>query len=481
MVQATVARVQPSTKLAVVRRRVGPRRRAGALANTEALGYRGVVRIRTIQGVLVGVVACLVGCQFERPRDVEIDAQEIDAPLIECTASTATCSNDRYTECDASGRYVRYEVPNGGGVGVPATLVMHDFACPLGCSDATRCANPVPSHGLAATLPTWAGGGVDVDLTTSNGSVISLDTDASGAEVELADAVGNTFRVPVEVITQAGGPEILVLKVRTLTIRGPARVVATGARALAVAAAFDIVIEGRLDASAPQQTLSEVAAHTGLTRAGARRILLTLQTLGYVESDGKLFRLTPRILDLGFAYLSSLPLWNLAEPLMEDLVEEVRESSSAAVLDGLDIVYVLRVPTHKIMRTSLGVGSRLPAAWTSMGRVLLASLPDDELQSRLATLPLQRHTAHTATDLPTLLERIRQARTQGWCLVNQELEEGLISIAAPLTNRLGQTVAALNISGQANRTSAELMQQTLLPPLLRAAQTISRLMGAPRR
>ena len=113
-----------------------------------------------------------------------------------------------------------------------------------------------------------------------------------------------------------------------------------------------------------------------------------------------------------------------------------------------------------------------------MGRVLLASLPDDELQSRLATLPLQRH---TATDLPTLLERIRQARTQGWCLVNQELEEGLISIAAPLTNRLGQTVAALNISGQANRTSAELMQQTLLPPLLRAAQTISRLMGAPRR
>ena len=234
-------------------------------------------------------------------------------------------------------------------------------------------------------------------------------------------------------------------------------------------------------ANAPQQTLSEVAAHTGLTRAGARRILLTLQTLGYVESDGKLFRLTPRILDLGFAYLSSLPLWNLAEPLMEDLVEEVRESSSAAVLDGLDIVYVLRVPTHKIMRTSLGVGSRLPAAWTSMGRVLLAGLNDDALQARLSTLELQPFTAHTATDLPTLLERIRQARTQGWCLVNQELEEGLISIAAPLTNRLGQTVAALNISGQANRTSAELMQHTLLPPLLRAAQTISRLMGAPRR
>ncbi|PTT20019.1 IclR family transcriptional regulator [Acidovorax sp. HMWF029] len=228
------------------------------------------------------------------------------------------------------------------------------------------------------------------------------------------------------------------------------------------------------------QTLSEVAARTGLTRAGARRILLTLQTLGYVETDGKLFRLTPRILDLGFAYLSSLPIWNLAEPVMEDLVEEVRESSSAAVLDGLDIVYVLRVPTHKIMRTTLGVGSRLPACWTSMGRVLLAGLPDDELQARLRSHPMERFTDHTTTDVDALIAHIHQARQQGWCLVNQELEEGLISIAAPLTSRTGQTVAALNISGQANRTSADMMQKTLLPTLLTAARTISRMMGAPR-
>ena len=130
-------------------------------------------------------------------------------------------------------------------------------------------------------------------------------------------------------------------------------------------------------AQAPQQTLSEVAARSGLTRAGARRILLTLQTLGYVESDGRNFRLTARILDLGFAYLSSLPLWNLAEPLMESLVEEVKESSSAAVLEGQDIVYVLRVPTHKILSIGLGVGSRLPAYCTSMGRVLLAARRGD--------------------------------------------------------------------------------------------------------
>jgi IclR family pca regulon transcriptional regulator len=117
-------------------------------------------------------------------------------------------------------------------------------------------------------------------------------------------------------------------------------------------------------AKAPQQTLSEVAQRTGLTRAGARRILLTLEGLGYVESQGRQFRLTPKILDLGFAYLSSLPLWNLAEPVMEALVEQVKESSSAAVLEGADIVYVLRVPTHKIMSINLGIGSRLPAYCT---------------------------------------------------------------------------------------------------------------------
>ena len=233
------------------------------------------------------------------------------------------------------------------------------------------------------------------------------------------------------------------------------------------------------NASVSQQTLSEVAANTGLSRAGARRILLTLQTLGYVESDGRLFRLTPRILDLGFAYLSSLPIWNLAEPTMEALADRVHESCSAAVLDGLDVVYVLRVHTHKIMSTNLGVGSRLPAFWTSMGRVLLAALPEDEVLRRLQqTAPRQRFTQHTLLDDEGLLASIQQTREQGWSLVNQELEEGLISIAAPLKNRAGQTVAALNISGQANRTSAQMMQEQFLPALLQATRAISRLLGA---
>src|SRR5574343_487468 len=177
-------------------------------------------------------------------------------------------------------------------------------------------------------------------------------------------------------------------------------------------------------AQAPQQTLSEVAERTGLSRAGARRILLTLQTLGYVQSDGRHFKLTARILDLGFAYLSSMPIWDLAEPVMEALVEQVKESCSAAVLEGTDIIYVLRVPTHKIMRINLGVGSRLPAYCTSMGRILLGSLPDEEVERRLASTELQARTEHTLTQVDEVLTRVRQARDQGWCLVDQELEEG---------------------------------------------------------
>lgn len=233
-------------------------------------------------------------------------------------------------------------------------------------------------------------------------------------------------------------------------------------------------------ASAPRQTLTEVAGRSGLSRAGARRILLTLQALGYVHVEGKLFSLTPRILDLGFAYLSSMPIWNLAEPAMQALARQVKESCSAAVLDGTDILYVIRVSTHKIMKINLNVGSRLPAYCTSLGRVLLSALPQDELMQRLQASERTALTKHTVTDIQELAARIAQARRQGWALVNQELEEGLVSLAAPITNRSGQTVAALNISGQANRTSAKVMQDTMLPHLLAAAKTVSDLLAVQR-
>lgn len=230
-------------------------------------------------------------------------------------------------------------------------------------------------------------------------------------------------------------------------------------------------------AEASAQTLSEVASRSGLTRAGARRILLTLQALGYVQSDGKLFRLTPRILELGFAYLTSLPIWNLAEPVMERLSGTIGESCSAAVLDGSDIVYVLRVHTHKIVSINLNVGTRLPAYCTSMGRVLLAGLDDAEVKQRLKASDRRANTRHTVTDVAELLARVQQVRRQGWALVNQELEEGLISIAAPVHNRAGAVIAALNVSGQANRTSATVMKEQLLPRLRAAADEVSALLA----
>lgn len=240
------------------------------------------------------------------------------------------------------------------------------------------------------------------------------------------------------------------------------------ARGLAVIRSFS--------ASAPSQTLADVARSAGLTRAGARRILLTLAQLGYVEAEGRQFRLTPRILDLGFAYLSSLPLWNLAEPVMEALVAQVKESCSAAVLDGHDIVYVLRVPTHQIMSINLGTGSRLPAHCTSMGRVLLAGLPPDECRARLLAAPRTAHTTRTVTDVDVLVQTIADVRRQGWCLVDQELEDGLVSLAAPIVDRAGRTIAALNISGQTQRTPPAQMQERLLPPLREAALQISQLL-----
>lgn len=235
---------------------------------------------------------------------------------------------------------------------------------------------------------------------------------------------------------------------------------------------------GCFSAEAPEQTLTEVARRSGLSRAGARRILLTLQTLGYVSSDGRLFRLSPRILDLGFAYLSSMPIWNLAEPAMQALALQVGESCSAAVLEGNDIIYVMRVPTHKIMSIGLGVGSRLPAYCTSLGRMLLADLEEAAALAVLQASPRRALTRHTLTDPQDLLARVRQARKQGWCLVNQELEEGLVSLAAPLRDRSGRMVAALNISGQINRTSARQMQETMLPALREAADQISALLSA---
>lgn len=235
-------------------------------------------------------------------------------------------------------------------------------------------------------------------------------------------------------------------------------------RGLAVIRAFD--------AGHPELTLSEVAAATGVTRAAARRFLLTLAELGYVRSDGRYFSLTARVLELGYAYLSSLPLPDVAEPHLEALVAEVNESSSVSVLDGNDVVYVARVPTSRIMTVAINVGTRFPAYATSMGRVLLAGLPDPDLEAYLASVRLERLTSRTVASVAALRGELARVRSQGWALVNQELEEGLRAVAAPIRDRSGAVVAAVNVSAHASRTSLEVMRRDLLPPLLAAAAKI---------
>ena len=222
----------------------------------------------------------------------------------------------------------------------------------------------------------------------------------------------------------------------------------------------------------PELTLSEVAAVTGVTRAVARRFLLTLASLGYVRSDGRFFSLTAKVLELGYAYLSSLSLPEVAEPHLEALVSEVNESSSVSVLDGHDVVYVARVPVSRIMTVSISVGTRFPAYATSMGRVLLAGMAEPDLDAYLSAVRMAPLTARTVSSVTALRGEVTRVRSQGWALVNQELEEGLRALAVPIRDRSGKVVAALNVSAHASRTSLEVMRRDLLPPLLKAAARV---------
>jgi IclR family pca regulon transcriptional regulator len=235
-------------------------------------------------------------------------------------------------------------------------------------------------------------------------------------------------------------------------------------RGLAVIRAFD--------AEHRELALSDVARATGLTRATARRFLLTLGELGYVSVANGRFSLRPRVLELGYPYLSSLGLPELAPPHMERLVARVNESSSISVLDDTDIVYVVRVPTRRIMSITLSVGTRLPAHATSMGRVLLAGLEEDELARLLARTELRALTARTVTDPEALTRLLARVRREGFALTDQELEEGLRSIAVPIRNGAGAVAAALNVSVHASRASAAALKRDVLPLLLETAAAI---------
>lgn len=224
------------------------------------------------------------------------------------------------------------------------------------------------------------------------------------------------------------------------------------------------------DGDRPQQTLADVARATGLTRAAARRFLLTLADEGYVRTDGRLFALTPRVLELGWSYLSAMGLPEVAAPHLERLVAAVRESASVSVLDGdpvtgYDVVYVARVPTSRIMTVTITIGTRFPAYATSMGRVLLAALPASTLDTYLAGLRPETLTEHTIAGAGELRAELERARADGHCVVDQELEAGLRSIAVPVHDRAGRVTAAANVSTHASRRDADVLRTELLPEL----------------
>lgn len=234
-----------------------------------------------------------------------------------------------------------------------------------------------------------------------------------------------------------------------------------------------ITVIRSFSAETSRQTLADVSRVTGLTRATARRLLLTLEQLGYVRSDGKHFELTARVLDIGYSFVASLNVNNIAQPFMEQFSETVNESSSISVLDDTDIVYVARVPTKRIMTVSIGLGSRFPAYQTSMGRVLLAELTDDEIADVFERSDRSRATERSVTTATQLIDAVRTAQSQGYALVDQELEIGVRSIAAPLRNAAGSAIAAMNVSTSVGRTDLEAIETTFIPLLMTTAATIS--------
>jgi IclR family transcriptional regulator, pca regulon regulatory protein len=222
-----------------------------------------------------------------------------------------------------------------------------------------------------------------------------------------------------------------------------------------------------------KMTLSEVAAETGNTRAGARRILLTLVHEGYAVADGKLFDLTPQVLELGYSVLSSKGAWDIARPFIDHLSEELRESVSAATLDKFEVVYVTGTQYHRVISVGITVGARFPAHATATGRVLLAAQPQEMWPGIIQNIPLTPLTDRTVTDRQAFRRILEQTREQGWALVDQELEIGLASIAVPLRKASGGLVGAINVGVPVVRMTADQMVDDILPRLLETADNIS--------
>jgi len=231
-------------------------------------------------------------------------------------------------------------------------------------------------------------------------------------------------------------------------------------------------------AEAPSLTIAEVAQRTTLTRAVARRYLLTLQKLGYLVHDGSAFTPTPRLLDLGYTYLATVSVGEIAQPFIEKVVERLHESCSMAILDGHECLYVARVPARRIITTNLVVGSRVPAHATALGKVLLSHLPAADLDRYFETAELRRFTKWTIADKAKLRSALREVRAQGWASADQEYVVGLRTIAAPVFDRSNRVKAAVNIAGAVAVVSMKEMLREHLPVLLEATRDISAALGA---
>ncbi|MED5525473.1 IclR family transcriptional regulator domain-containing protein [Gallaecimonas pentaromativorans] len=240
---------------------------------------------------------------------------------------------------------------------------------------------------------------------------------------------------------------------------------ATFARGLEVIKSFD--------AQTPAMTLTEVAKKNDLSRASARRFLLTLQKLGYVSSDGKQFRLTARVLDLGYSYLSTLNFGGVITRYMEEVTLKLGESCSASVLDGQNIVYIARVPVRGLLPINLQIGAKLPAYATSMGRVLLAAMPQEHLDIFLAEAPFEALTPYTLTEASQLREEVDKVRQQGYAINDQQLELGLRSVAVPVFDRHHNVRFALNVSTHVSKVSKEKLIAEFVPLLEETAKKIT--------
>ncbi|MFH5822784.1 IclR family transcriptional regulator C-terminal domain-containing protein [Georgenia sp. AZ-5] len=281
-------------------------------------------------------------------------------------------------------------------------------------------------------------------VRTGGARAVGAEARAAGAEARAAGAEARA----------ADGPE---------PARG-AEVIRSLERGLSVIRVFD--------AGHPRLTLSEIASRSGMTRAGVRRAMNTLVDLGYAAQTGREFSLRPRLLDLGFEQLADLTLADVITPHLQALSARVGESASASVLDAGQIVYIARVATRSIMRVRIRTGTRFPAESTSMGRVLLASRSEDWIDGFIASVRVERRSSYTTTDTAQLRAILAKVRRQGYALVDQELEEGLRSLAVPVHDRDGNVVAAINVATAVVPGTPGDLVERVLPELRRTAAAI---------